>query len=231
MNDLIAKLKKQFHTKTVYKWNGYFDDNREAAVVAIIEKAAKATDLAPSFVATIAAGEGLGLWIDQHYAPAPPYAVNVGDSIDGFDHLGIDHFSSDFERTRRYLPKDFKEGKQFKASEAENEKLKIVRSAEFRDLASGIQALAATLRLRRDIFRQHWSSQGTNVPGSVTGEREAFWIYVYFQGEGNGKEYLTLNKGVDYDRASPPQFGQVRQLALERVAAWKYMQSRGIFSS
>jgi hypothetical protein len=56
----------------------YFDDNREAAVVAIIEKAAKAADLEPSFVATIAAGERLGLWIDQHYAPAPP---NVADAI------------------------------------------------------------------------------------------------------------------------------------------------------
>lgn len=60
MNDLIAKLKKEFHTKTVYKWNGYFDDTREAAVVTIIEKAAKGTELEPSFLATVAAGEGLG---------------------------------------------------------------------------------------------------------------------------------------------------------------------------
>lgn len=119
----------------------------------------------------------------------------------------------------------------FTPDEAENEKLRIVRSAKFRDLASGVQALAATLRLRRDLFRQDWQGLAGSVVGSVTPEQEAFWIYIYFQGEGNAKQYLTLNGNADYDVASPSRFSQVRRLALERVAAWKFMKSRGIFSS
>jgi hypothetical protein len=121
MPDLIEQLKREFAVKHVRKWNGYVDDGREQEVVTIVEDAAKATALNPSFLATIAIGEGLGLWIDANYDPMPPHKVKIGNSIDGYGALGVDHFASDFTRTRKYLPKDYNEGDEFFTREAENE--------------------------------------------------------------------------------------------------------------
>jgi len=231
MVDLIDQLKQEFAVKRVYKWNGYVDDGREKEVVKIMEDAAKSSGLIPSFLGTIAIGEGLGLWIDSNYNPVPPHEVQTGKSIDGFNHLGVDHFTADFARTRKYLPKDYNEGDEFTMRQTRNEKNELVSSAVFKDLKSGIQALGATIRLRRDAFRSHGATLKYAKPGQPTVEQEAFWIYVYFQGEGRAQKYLKANGGYDYAKASPIDMREVRRLSLERVAAWKFIQSKKIFSA
>jgi len=94
-------------------------------------------------------------------------------------------------------------------------------------------ALGATLALRRDTFRRHARSLGKASLVPPTREQEAFWIYVYFQGEGRARRYLEKNGGYGY--AAVPdaslRMGEIRRLALERVAAWKLIQQRRIFTA
>lgn len=228
---LIEKLKKEFDVDKVYKWHGYVNDSREKNVVKIIEDVAKFSSFAPSFLCTIAVGEGLGLWINDSYAVNNPHKVRVNDSIDGFDYLGVDHFAADFNRTKKYLPKDYNLGDEYNVSSRINEHGNTVQSATFKNLKSGIQALAATISHRKRLFLSHCKEFGyIEKFKNPTQEQLAFWIYVYFQGEGRAKTYLKSNGGYDYFKASPGMMNQIRSLALERVAAWKFMQSKKIFT-
>ena len=125
-------------------------------------------------------------------------------SCDPFFFLGVDHFYSDFSRTKKYLPKDYNLGDEFKASVHQNELFKFVQSAEFNNLKSGIQALAATIAVRKSAFLSHCNSLGyTTKFGSPNTDQTHFWIYVYFQGEGRAKKYLESNAGYDFSNAAP----------------------------
>jgi hypothetical protein len=232
MSKLIEKLKKEFDVDKVYKWHGYVNDSREKNVVKIVENAAKFTSLTPSYLCTIAVGEGLGLWIEDSYAASSPHNVRVNDSIDGFDYLGVDHFAADFNRTKKYLPKDYNLGDEYNTVSRINEHGNTVQSASFKNLQAGLQALAATIALRKQLFLTHSKELGyIKDYGNPTKEQEAFWTYVYFQGEGRAKAYLKDNKGYNYLKAPPGLMNQIRTLALERVAAWKFLQSKKIFTS
>jgi len=229
MPDIALKLKQKLAIDRVYRWSGYVDDKREENVVRIIENAAKLNSLVPSYLCTIAIGEGFGLWIDDNYGPN---TVNVDKSIDGFEYLGLDHFGADFSRTKKFLPKDYNRGDEYEDSTAINEHGKEVTSGKFKNVKSGIQALSATLALRMRLFYNNSKQLGyINKYGKPNSEQEAFWIYVYFQGEGRAKGYLQSNAGFDFMKKAPSYMQQVNRLARERVAAWKYLQSKKIFSS
>jgi hypothetical protein len=226
---LTSLLMKQFNVKKVYRWGGYVDDEREQNVVTIIEKAAKLNSLIPSFLCTIAIGEGFGLWIDDNYGAD---SVNVDYPVDGFGSLGLDHFGSDFNRTKKYLPDDYNKGDEFTQESAINEHGDTVQSAVFKNVKAGIQALSITLALRKQIFLSHSKLFGyIKSLGNPNNEQLAFWLYVYFQGEGRAKKCLELNKNYDYSQKAPSFMFQIQQLSLERLAAWKYLQSKRIFSS
>lgn len=152
--------------------------------------------------------------------------------MDGFENLGLDHFSADFNRTKKYLPKDYNKGDEFTTASAINEHSQTVQSAEFKNVKAGIVALSATLALRKQIFLNNSMQMGyLGSLGSPNNEQEAYWIYVYFQGERRAKQYLKANKNYSYSKKAPSQMVHIQQLALERVAAWKYMQSKRIFTS
>ena len=232
MTDLITQLKKDYGITKVYRWSGYANDPREKNVVKIMEDAAKFTGMIPSFLYTIAIGEGLGLWIKDKYDPVTPHNVRVQDSINGFNNLGVDHFYADFARTKKFLPNDYNVGDEFSLSVNMNEQSNTVQSAEFKDLKSGVQALAATLALRKTTFLNHCTTLNyIKKLGNPSSDQIHFWIYVYFQGEGRAKKYLTANAGYDFSTTPPANMTQIRKLALERVAAWKYVQSKKLFSS
>lgn len=231
MTDLIAKLKKDYGVNKVYRWGGYADDKREKKLVKIIEDSAKFTGLSPSFLYTIAVGEGLGLWVNRKYDAVVPYEVRIQDSINGFDYLGVDHFDADFNRTKKYLPKNYNLGDEYTSSTHINEHGNAVQSGNFKNLKAGIQALAASIALRKNIFLSHCKSLNyIKNHGNPNVDQIAFWVYVYFQGEGRAKKYLESNGSYDYSKVAPSNMAQIRKLALERVAAWKYIQSKKIFS-
>lgn len=229
MPDLTIKLKRKFGIGRVFHWSGYVDDKREENIVRIIENAAKLNMLIPSYLCTIAIGEGFGLWINYNYGQK---TVNTEKSIDGFEYLGLDHIGADYDRTKKHLPKDYNRGDEFEDSMAINEHGQEVKSAKFKNVKSGVQALSATLALRKQLFYTH-SKQFSYIKtlGRPNTEQEAFWICVYFQGEGRAKRYLQSNSGFDFMKKAPPSMLQVNRLARERVAAWRYLQSKRIFTS
>ena len=128
MVSLVDTLKKKYDVDYVYRYAGYADDSRERNIVVAIENASKRNHLIPSFVFTIAIGEGFGLWIDINYGP---HNVNIGNPVDGFDSLGLDHFDSDFFRVKRFLPNDFNRGDEFTGQTNTNEQFNTVQSAGF----------------------------------------------------------------------------------------------------
>jgi negative regulator of replication initiation len=74
-----------------------------------------------------------------------------------------------------------------------NEKGREVRSAEFADLKTALQALLAMLKRRRTLFEQDAKAAGYATP---TEEELVYWTYVYFNfGEFGGKQQLQKFKG------------------------------------
>lgn len=87
-------------------------------------------------------------------------------------------------------------------------------------------AFGATLAHRKDLF----INQGKNlVYGTPSEDQLAYWIYVYYQGEGNAKRWLKSNESYDITK-NKTERGQVHTLATERVATWRYVQTKNIFS-
>lgn len=228
MVSLVNALKKKYNIKHVYRYAGYADDSRERNIVLIIENAASRNRLIPSFVFTIAIGEGFGQWIDINYGPRH---VTVSNRINGFESLGLDHFNSDFTRVKRYLPKNFNRGDEFTGRTAINEKNHTVQSAGFKNATAGLQGLSATLAHRKKVFLQHCKDFGyIKKYGQPTPDQMAFWLYVYFQGEGRARSYLRSNVGYKYTKSPPSKMTQIKRLALERVASWRYVKSKRLFS-
>ncbi len=230
MATLVQELKKKYGVSKVYKWSGWADQKREKVIVDIMERVAKSNQLSPSFLYTIACGEGFGLLVDLLYKGS---TVNVNNPVSGFGALGLDHFSSDFNRVKKYLPSDFNKDDEFWVIKDINEKGEVVFSADFKNVESGILGLSATLKHREMLFLAHGrllkDSEG-NPLKAPDEDQKVFWTYVYFQGEGRALKYLNQNGDYDYSRNAPAQMKQIRQLSLERLAAWKYIQAQHLFS-
>ncbi len=225
-SDLIKKIKKKYKVSKVYKWYGYVNDKREKNVVKIIEDVASELSIIPSYLCTIAIGEGLGLWIDDNYDSKKPHNVIINNKINGFDYLGVDHFSSDFNRVKKFLPKDYNIGDEFTEQERTNEHGQQVMSSVFKNLKSGIYAIGSVLAHRKELLINKGIKLNYNNPNE---DEIAYWMYVYFQGEGRAGDYLESNDDFDYTKKPPINMRQIKRLSLERVASWRYMQSKSIF--
>lgn len=229
------ELRDKYDARKVYGWSGYVDEPKEVIVLSIMEKISKDLGIIPSYFNTIAVGEGLNLFIDNHYDPNPPYNVVIDQPLSGFDVLGTDDFGSEFNRYKKYLPNTFNEGKtradfktgaEFIQETRINELNRETISGVFEDLESALWAFGATLAHRQNLFLSHASSFGYGTP---TEDQLAYWTYVYYQGEGNAKRWLKSNKGFDITTKKSER-GMVHILATERLATWRYVQTKKIFS-
>jgi len=228
MVSLVETLKKKYGVSHVYRYAGYADDSRERNFVVAIENAAVRNHLIPSYLFTIVIGEGFGFWIDINYGP---HHINLGNHVDGFDSLGLDHFDSDFFRIKRFLPKDYNRGDEFTGHTAMNEQYHTVQTAGFKNAIAGIQGVSATLAHRKTRFLKNSEDLGyIKKYGQPTEDQLAFWLYVYYQGEGRARKYLQSNAGYMYTTPPPVNMTQIKRLALERVASWRYVQSKKLFS-
>ena len=241
--DNKTKLSEIYGGIKVYKWTGYVNDEREANVRGLIESVSAEIESRetenytslpilnpPSMLCTFAIGEGLNLWIEDHYDPNSPHHVMIDERIDGFMRLGVDHFSAEFFRYQPYLPADFNEGptEEFKEVTHTNEWSQNVRSADFKDLESGLLGAAAVIMHRRDTFLADAYELEYATP---TMDELVFWTYVYYQGEGRAKTYLRKNKGYDFTKKASSKMGAVRRLALERTATWWHIKISNLFSN
>ncbi|MGI9541780.1 MAG: hypothetical protein ACR2MX_00900, partial [Cyclobacteriaceae bacterium] len=194
-------------------------------------------------------GEGLGLTYMDSDRNSSHY-VDVGGKptlrtdleVDGFVVLGVDDFGTEYNRYKKFLPTDFNKGTlvtdktgrhltkgdhEFGTYPTTNELGETVYPGFFRDLEASLRGFAATVAHRKSIFHRDAKALKYATP---TADQEAYWIYVYYQGEGRAKRYLKSNGGFDYTKKPPSLMGQVRQLAMERLATWRYMQALKLFS-
>lgn len=226
--DNKAKISRIYGNRKVYEWTGYINDSREANVVQLIEDTCVTIpSIFPSLLYTIAAGEGLILWIDSNYDPSPPHNVMINNRINGFNYLGTDDFGGDFARYQPFLPSSYNEGDEFDIYYATNELGQQVVSADFKNLESGLLGIGAVIAHRKNKFISDASDLGYINPNI---DQTVFWTYVYFQGEGRAKSYLTANNGFDFTKQSPANMREIRRLALERLATWRYIKTKNILS-
>lgn len=232
-----SKLEKKKELKEVYDvhinaWGGYADEPKEQPIVEIIEKIAQEIDIVPSYLYTIAVGEGVG-WLYL----SDPGNYNKGKlvtnkKINGFQNFGLDFFGNpkEWPNLKKYLPNTYNEGDEFESvPEIRNEAYgkETVYSANFKDLESAIWAIGAVLKQRADRFNRDWKKLGYPKP---TEDEWAFWVYFYYQ----RPEFAFLkmkelkNYNIFYRKTLDRK--KIRTKALERVAAWRYIQHYNIFS-
>lgn len=242
VNKTAAEIREDFRSKynakRVYEWSGYANEPKEKPLVTLIEQVAKEQNFIPSYLYTIAIGEGLG-WtyvdLDTNFSnisldPTKEQLLLKTDiTIDGFNSLGVDDFSDDFPRVKKYLPKDYNRGDEYNTAKIKRNEWgkKEVNSATFKNLKSALQGYSAILAHRRDLFKKHAKELAY---GKFTEDQQAFWTYCYFQGEGRAKSYLINNKSFDYTKNAVSSMKAVKQKALERLATWRYIQTKNIFS-
>ncbi len=224
------RLKNQYGARKVYRWLGYADDPTEKIVVDLVKHYSSTLNIEVSYFYTIAIGEGLGdEYLNLPYARDKKGLIRSDQSLSGLRVFGVDDFSDDFPRVKKYLPSDYNEGDEFYKIEGHRPQdfgRKKVNTAIFKDLESGLEGFGAILRHRRDIFLREAKQFGYPTP---TEDQIAYWNYCYYQGEGRARRYLEYNGGLDYTKPAPINMREIQQLALERLATWRYVQYYNLF--
>ena len=216
----------------VSAYGGYANDEKEKPIVDIIEKVARRVGLFPSYLYTIAVGEGLGyLYLDL----ASNYKNNlliVDKQINGFQTLGLDFFSSPKEipRYQKYLPNDYNvhdEYEPFMAERNERYGKEMVPSAKFKDLESAIEGIGAVLAHKKDLFEKYRKDFGHKTP---TEDQFAYWTYYFYQAESDAKRILKDKTTLDIFYSKETSIKTIHVKAVERVASWRYVLHYDIFT-
>ena len=143
----------------------------------------------------------LGLGKNDEPTQAQLAGVSTSKAVSGFDYLGVDDFWTDMSAKREALSGHLPSGYDLTKVSHEartNEKGRVVDSAKFPDLLTGVQGLAAYLKRRRKLFLADVATYGYAAP---TDEELVYWTYVYFNvGEFNGqlKKYKGKRKLGDW---------------------------------
>lgn len=230
--EVKAEIQKKYNVLPK-AYGGYANDAKEQPIVDIMEAVASRLNVTPSYLFTIAVGEGLGpnhLDFDYNFKNNK---LITDREVDGFQTLGLDFFSSPLEypRFKKYLPNDYNihdEYEPYHVRRNEKNGPEIVPSAKFKDMESAIEGIGAIVAHRKQLFETHYKAFGYTSP---TDDQIAYWTYVYYQGEGDAKRELKNNAGFDFMNGNGTSIKQVHNLSLERVASWRYLLTYNIFSS
>ncbi len=207
-----AELKKKYGVEPK-RWQGWIDSDSERPVALPFEEFGKQKKIAPTYLYTLAAGEGLILWLQKH-----PKLIG---KIDGYNFLGADQFCSDVARLKAggFLRSGYREGANYTCLTTENEQGKTVKYGVFESYRDAIEAFSALVVHRRSLFLKHAKEFGYEKP---TEDQTAFWTYAYFvDGEGDAKKHLR-ETGLDFFKSKRTK---VRDLAILRVSSWRYVQA------
>ena len=239
------KKKSKLEIKEEYKklygqqpkaYAGYVNEAKEKNVLDLFEDIGSKLSISPSYLFTIACGEGLSKhYLDKstsHYYDSNGNLI-TDEAISAFGVLGLDFFGSpkEYPRFKKYLPIDYNEGDEFEVSiEIRNERYgkEKVPSANFDGLISAIEGFGAVLAHRIELFELQRKKLGYVSP---TDDEKAYWYYAYFQAEGDANRALEANKGYGFLTHQAAASPEVHRLCLERVATWRYLLAFNIFSS
>jgi hypothetical protein len=231
------ELLSKYEAYKIYDWHLYANDASEKNLITCFNEVVSMplyADIKASYLFTYAMGEGLILWIKSNYITKgeKQIGININTEIDGFAYLGTDVFSSERDsRLSIYLPSDFKKGDHYIEVERINELAQKVKSAIFKDLKSGLIALAAMLLHRKSLFEKESEILKYGAP---TEDEAVFWTYVFFQqGEGNAKKILKKNNNFSYKKSAfiSKNWLPARTKAIDRLATWRYIEGQNIFIS
>ena len=229
----VTKLQDTWGVRPL-RWQGWVDDPSEVNTArTVLEATGGQTAIRPSFLYTIAIGEGLLYYLD---ASNRFTHVDTSQPISGFGELGTDTFATAAEGLKRsgLLPAWFQEGRDYTLDTQTNEKGEAVRSANFPDLKRGLIALRAMLA----DSRQHFLNDAKTVLGPtkaahLTQDQVDYFTYVYFNaGAGFGKRHLQsqgLAAVKKWEGAAPPDNRIARFNALQRLSTQQLMDSLQLF--
>ncbi|GAL82645.1 MULTISPECIES: hypothetical protein [Algibacter] len=217
----------------VSAYGGYADDERERPAVEIFENVAATVSLKPSYLFNIAVGEGFGKFYLDVEGFYKDNKIQTNRRVYGFLQLGIDFFGSkkEYPRFEKYLPKDYNVDDEYKISESFRDEAhgeEYVPSATFKDLQSGIEAIAAVLKHREEMFIRAYKEFGYGNPSE---DESAYWTYYFYQNETEARMRLGNNGGFNIFYSDETSRETIHIKALERVASWRYLLYYNIFSS
>ena len=152
--------------------------------------------------------------------------VSTTKSISGFSYLGTDDFFTELtasaEPLTKYLPPGF-DPKEATKDPHTNEHGRTVQSAIFPNLKMGLQALSATMKRRRALFRADVSKYGYANP---TNDELMYWTYVYYNsGEFNGELKKHKGKRVLNDWIKAGEFSD----SIKVLQSWQMIKEMKIF--
>ena len=229
----VTTLTEQWGVRPL-RWQGWLDDVSEVNTArAILEATGGQTSIRPSYLYTVAIGEGLPSYLDANSTYS---AVDTSKPVSGFSDLGTDTFATaaaDLKR-RGFLPEWFQEGRDYTVTSHVNEKGENVQSADFPDLKRGLIALRAMLADCRSRFqRDARAVLGASAASRLTQDQLDYYTYVYFNaGAGFGRKHLQANGlgAVAKWDAPPPADNRIaRYNAIQRLSTQKLMDSLGLF--
>jgi hypothetical protein len=136
----------------------------------------------------------IGLGKNADPTAAQLQGVSTTKDISGFEYIGSDDFFTDLTARKEplsgYLPKGYDVTK-LTLDPHKNEKKRMVQSAIFPNLKMGLQALVATMKRARKIFRDEVKQYGYATPSL---DELVYWTYVYYN-SGVFNHQLRKHKG------------------------------------
>ncbi len=216
------------------RWHRWVDDPSEVDTArAILDATEGQSAIRPSYLYTVAIGEGLLFYLD---ASNRFTRVDTTMPVDGFNHLGVDTFGTQADALKRkgLLPADFLEGRDYHLTEAVNERNERVVTANFPDLPRGLVALRAMLASCHATFlADALRVLGPAAASRLTQDQVDYFTYVYFNaGPGFGKRHLQsagLAAVRPWGGPPPPDNRIARFNALQRLSTLKLMESMDLF--
>ncbi|MEZ4705309.1 MAG: hypothetical protein R3A11_09010 [Bdellovibrionota bacterium] len=199
---------------------GYIDDVSELKILKYIYDVAQKTKFPVSWLLVTFLGEG---------------ASTNGESSNGFGDLGLDVFGEEVDELKAggYLPQNFSA---YETYQNNNEREPVI-SADFSDTQSGLMALSATLRLRRDRFLAYAKGRHRD-PKSFSKEQLYFFTYIFFNSsdpiavvESNpiAKKVFEQNSLPVWSGAPPSDNSNATFNAIQRLATVSMLESLGLF--
>lgn len=180
-----AKAKEKWGVNPMHWLVTRYDNPRDrpkrsyAVVYDWFIQASKRNDLDPSFLHTVAMGEGLMQYLDAKQKMEVGAEDRLSHRIDTFQILGLDNIGEDYKTLNGYLDEQYFHHIEPKKMRQPNEQNEMVLAAYISGIDTGIFALSATLQKCHLAAKKVIASVNGSGP-KVTLDQEYFITYALF---------------------------------------------------
>lgn len=165
--------------------------NNNLPALQVARMAAEKTGTNPALLFSSAFQEGFNKAIarpddvSDAYTKAFKGGSNPDFPVDGFYNYGLDRFSENYEKLKKYLPQGFEQ--RFTPYDAINEKKEKIKTAAFRTDEDALIAKGAVLRGISDSVDTYAKQRGVTLDDDA---KNYFMLAAYNAGEGNAQKML-----------------------------------------